>query len=173
VGAAAKAAPGAALRGVGRAALAGAKSAAQNPRLWGTLGAMAAHAAGVPGAALLAHAAGSKGVAPAIGHALDGGGGGGRGTAAANVAKGYLPSARVRQRAQTPGQGASTVDPALQRQAQAGARARGGTGALKPPPGLSGPELRAHHSDGLGRTMKSGDDEAIAYHAGEINKLNK
>jgi hypothetical protein len=56
-----------------------------------------------------------------------------------------------------------------------GSRSNGSNGGRHPeapPPGLSGTELRQHHSAGLGRAMKRGDDEATNYHAGEINKLN-
>jgi hypothetical protein len=142
----------------------------KNPKLWGTLGAMAAHAAGVPGGALLGHIAGS-GVAHGIGS------GNGKDKAKDPGKKLSLPaSATIRGR----GKPGSTVDSAIHQQAQAGARGRGrgagsssGTASLKPPPGLSGAELRQHHSDGLRTAMNTGDNEGINYHAGEINKLNK
>jgi hypothetical protein len=182
----AKAAPGAALRGVGRAALAGAKSAAKNPQLWGTLGAMAAHAAGIPGGALLGHLAGSKGAAPAVSHALGTDGkadaatphAATRGRARASVpvtpdtiARGQAQMQQALQAHTQPARGRARASVPVTPGMRAGRPSR--SASLKPPPGLSGAELRQHHSDGLRTAMNSGDNEGINYHAGEINKLNK
>jgi hypothetical protein len=78
------------------------------------------------------------------------------------------------------GQGAATATTVAGSQPSSassnGSRSNGSNGGPRhpeaPPPGLSGTELRAHHSAGLGQAMKNNDSAAIAYHAGEINKLN-